>query len=414
MIAEFSYLSDKNKAIRKQTVAVMNGAIFEVLVLPRQELLKASNILYLHIHRESRRCYIGITIMTAQMRWGTGNPYRNNPRFGNAIKKYGWEAFDSYVVAFAEDRQHLEQAEIEAIELAGGHKSKFTYNMSPGGDIVSDTGKPVVGVNLQTGESFHFKSSSAAARELDLGDPDRPATVARGLTKSTKGWWFRFEDDTTSQPPTSWGEIGRIKKLRELQGKRVIAVHLKTGENRIFETTNEAGKALGMTQSIVSSVALGHIKSSKGWWFKYENDSSDPPTLYGTDLTRSLRDKKVFAVHLQDGHKREFRNCTVADNELGIYKGASAMVCSGERTSAAGWWFSYDRNATPPTEYKGALVAKARSKPIVAINIDTNEESLFPSAKDAGIALGICRSAISQVIAGKKKQSKGYTFRFAN
>lgn len=140
MIAKFSHLSDKNKAIRKQTVTVMNGAMFEVLVLPRHELLKASNILYLHIHRESRRCYIGITIMTAQMRWGTGNPYRNNPRFGNAIKKYGWESFDSYVVAFADDRQGLEQAEIKAISLAGGHKSKYTYNCHRAGTLCPTLG----------------------------------------------------------------------------------------------------------------------------------------------------------------------------------------------------------------------------------------------------------------------------------
>ena len=68
---------------------------------------------------------------------------------------------------------------------------------------------------------------------------------------------------------------------------------------------------------------------------------------------------------------------------------------------------------TPPTAYKGGLVANKRSKPVIAENIETGETFEFSSGKAARAELGVHRSAISQVISGKVKSAKGYRFRFA-
>jgi hypothetical protein len=67
---------------------------------------------------------------------------------------------------------------------------------------------------------------------------------------------------------------------------------------------------------------------------------------------------------------------------------------------------------TPPTAYKGGLVARIRSKPVIAEDIKTGETFEFSSAKAAAAELGPHRSAISQVISGKAKSAKGYRFRF--
>jgi len=411
-ILDFSHLSQRNDQFLKRQVAVLNGTVFTVLDIPLKQALKQSNILYLHVHRESRRCYIGITIMTAQMRWGTGNPYRNNPRFGNSIKKYGWESFDSYIVAIAENRDDLSKAEVTAIAAAGGHKTKLTYNMSPGGDIVSETNKPIVGVNLKTGETIKFKGGSGAARKLGFKNPDMPMAVAGGKNLSVKDWWFRFEDDEESRPPELWGEKRRIAEVQKRQGKRIVGINYETLEKKVFATTAEAGATLEMHQSLISMVARGEIKSAKGWWFKFEGSQAEMPTIFGSDLTRTKRDKKVYAVNLTTNERKEFRNCTVADKALGIYRGASASVCSGERVSAADWWFSYDKDGVPPAEFKGALVAKARSKAVIAKRVGSTEEQQFNSAKEASEELGMSRSLISMVLNGKRASASGYIFRF--
>ena len=109
----------------------------------------------------------------------------------------------------------------------------------------------------------------------------------------------------------------------------------------------------------------------------------------------------------------QFRNCTVADNELGIYKGAADSVAMCARTSAAGWWFIYDPDGAAPTEYKGSLLVKVRSKAVIATELAAGLETTFSSAKEAATTLSMRSATISFNISGKLKSAKGYSFRFA-
>ncbi len=68
---------------------------------------------------------------------------------------------------------------------------------------------------------------------------------------------------------------------------------------------------------------------------------------------------------------------------------------------------------TPTTAYKGNLVARKRSKPVIAEDIKTGKTFEFGSGTAAAAELGVHRSTISQVISGKVKSAKGYRFRFA-
>lgn len=408
---KFFEISSKNKGYKTKHIELANGAIFEVLDLTKTEIGKASNILYLHINRSTKQCYVGITEQQAHKRWYSGIAYTNNRRFGSAIRKYGWEQFDSHILAFGDSREKLNNAEIDAIALAGGHGTKYTYNLSPGGDTVAENDIPIVGVNLKTGETRSFKSGSDAARTLGFKSTDMPMAVARGNRTSVGNWWFRHAVDKDKKPPEIWGDKLRISEVQKKQSKNLIAISYETKEERLFKTLEEAAKFIGVTKGHISLVALGKNQSANGWWIKYEGDKTELPSNYGSAARREKRDQKVYAVNLKTGDHKSFRNCTVADVELGIYKGAAASVASGKRSSAAGWWFSYKVGQKPPTKFKGTLVAEARSKPIVAIEISTNKEMSFKSAKEAETALGIHRSSISNILKGKRESSKGYRFR---
>ncbi len=72
-----------------------------------------------------------------------------------------------------------------------------------------------------------------------------------------------------------------------------------------------------------------------------------------------------------------------------------------------------DEANTPPTAYKGSLVPRTRAKPVIAEDTKTGKTFEFSSGTAAAAALGVHRSAISQVISGKVKSAKGYRFRFA-
>lgn len=159
------------------------------------------------------------------------------------------------------------------------------------------------------------------------------------------------------------------------------------------------------------SVLNGRSHSAGGWWFKYEDDDRVMPSAYGPAAARQKRDKKVYAVNLKTGERREFRNCTVADKDLAMHHGSAARVASGKRASTSDWWFTYDSKQNPPEYYKGDLVAIARSKAIIAERLVDGSLFRFKSAKDAAAELGISRAMISKIINGKSKVAKGYTFR---
>ena len=146
---------------------------------------------------------------------------------------------------------------------------------------------------------------------------------------SVAGWWFRFLDDETGTVPGTWGEELRVAQVREKKGKRIIAINYQTKEERLYLTTTAAAKALGLSQSSVSEVARGDMRSAGGWWFKFEDDTRNMPESFGTSAAREKRDRTVYGVHLETGERRTFRNCTVAANELGLYGTAAAAVAGG-------------------------------------------------------------------------------------
>lgn len=407
---DFTNLSAKNNQHPKKTVKVANREEFVVLDLSDKSVLEACDILYIHINKNNRKCYVGITIMRAGKRWNRGHGYRFNRRFANAIKKWGWETFEHHILAFFDDRDGMNQAEIEAICASGGHKSKFTYNLSPGGDAVAENDKPLVGIFLETGQEKLFKSGVEAARHIGLTS-DAAVSVARKERETAAGWWFRFIDDEGATPPELWGDELRVERVQEARQRKLKATNYETGEERFYDSINSAADDFGVNQSTISEVVSGKSRSAKGWWFCYIEDIREMPKSFGAETTREKRDRKVYALNLETRQQLEFRNATVASEELGLYSGAASGVLSGNRTSAAGWWFTYDLSEQPPTEYKGTLVAKYRSKAVIAEHIDSGQTLHFDSAKLASEALKIQRSSISNIINGKKQSAKGYTFR---
>jgi hypothetical protein len=200
--------------------------------------------------------------------------------------------------------------------------------------------------------------------------------------------------------------------VQAVQASAVVAVNYASGEVRQYPSTGSAARALGLHQSAIVVIANGEALSAGEWWFRYSDEERSMPTVRGTDATRLIRDAPVSGINLKTGDRRQVRNCTVADEELRIYRGGAAMVAAGERTSAADWWFTSDAAAQLPSAYKGALVALARSKPVIATDIATGAEQTYPSAKAASETLGVSRAVISKNIKGELGAVNGYRFRF--
>lgn len=60
-----------------------------------------------------------------------------------------------------------------------------------------------------------------------------------------------------------------------------------------------------------------------------------------------------------------------------------------------------------------AKTTESRSKPVIATNVLTGEETRYESAAEIERKLGIYHSCVPKVCDGRQKSAKGYTFRYA-
>lgn len=88
---------------------------------------------YMHINKENGKRYVGITCQGIEQRWRNGGGYRYGI-FANAIKKYGWDAFEHVVLYENLSYEEAKAKEAELINVYRSDDMRYGYNMTKGGD----------------------------------------------------------------------------------------------------------------------------------------------------------------------------------------------------------------------------------------------------------------------------------------
>lgn len=94
----------------------------------------------------SGRCYVGMTKLKLSDRWDAHctrafHAGRKHHPFCCAIRKYGKAAFIKEVLETVEDLEEAKAAEVRHIAVHRSAERQYGYNLSPGGDYDSETGK---------------------------------------------------------------------------------------------------------------------------------------------------------------------------------------------------------------------------------------------------------------------------------
>lgn len=133
--------------------------------------------------------------------------------------------------------------------------------------------RAVRAVRIEDGFSVEYRSINEAARELNIAST-KICEVLRGRdskgrnTYSAKGFTFGYAEDRGDPIDL------KISQARINQGRlrRVVAVHLN-GDRRIFESSKEVSKTLGVAKGSVSKFLTGRTKYPvKGWVLAFEDD----------------------------------------------------------------------------------------------------------------------------------------------
>lgn len=101
-----------------------------------QTNLEERYCVYCHINKINGKRYIGQTVYqdNPYERWRTsGGGYVQSSRFYNAIQKYGWDAFDHYIIQDNLTKEEANELEILNIAFYNTTDPKYGYNLSVGG-----------------------------------------------------------------------------------------------------------------------------------------------------------------------------------------------------------------------------------------------------------------------------------------
>lgn len=95
---------------------------------------------YIHTNKVNGKRYVGVTIRKPEQRWNNGEGYKEQPHFYSAIKKYGWDNFEHFIVE-VDSREKMFELEKQYIEFYQTTNPEKGYNKSFGGESGAYLGK---------------------------------------------------------------------------------------------------------------------------------------------------------------------------------------------------------------------------------------------------------------------------------
>eukprot|EP01066_Platyproteum_vivax_P007844 Platyproteum_vivax@DN3165_c0_g1_i2.p1 len=150
---------------------------------------------------------------------------------------------------------------------------------------------PVRAVNLESDKVTHYPSSARAARAFNIAQSNVLAVLG-GKRESIKGHVFEW----AGEKPEAHG---RVKQP-------IVATH-ETGTKRSFESIQAAAKELNVSQSNISAVLGGRMKTTKKYSFKRDGGyiKMDKEASSSKKVKTSKKPKKVEKEEDSDDEEEE-------------------------------------------------------------------------------------------------------------
>ena len=128
------------------------------------------------------KVYIGITSRDPKIRWNSGNGYKYNKHFYDAIQKYGWKNIKKDVLYSGISQEDAYRLEIELISKYRSNDREFGYNKSSGGE------SSVRGLHWhQSKETIEKRAQKMRGRKLTQEQRKKLSESHKGQVSHNKG-----------------------------------------------------------------------------------------------------------------------------------------------------------------------------------------------------------------------------------
>jgi hypothetical protein len=229
-----------------------------------------TGIIYKHTNKINGKAYIGVTICSLKIRKQKG--YKSH--FGQALKKYGWEGFETSLLE--DNVPEIMLSEREQYWIKYFNTFKNGYNSTDGGKngyqycpttrhkIALALSIPVKRYSLDGLLIKEYKSMSDAARELNT-DPSMISAVANrkyGRKTHLNSVWRFVNDMDTSLEYNKADYSDKFKPILQIKDEIIICEH---------KSFNKACEVTKINRGSIYKALNNQLKTAGGFKWRYKN-----------------------------------------------------------------------------------------------------------------------------------------------
>lgn len=209
---------------------------------------------YMHTNTANSKKYIGFTCQKVNSRWRGGKGYRDNPRFYEAILKYGWDSFKHDILFNELSFCEAEQKEIELIAFYRSNEPEFGYNMLSGGVT-----------HFTMDDDTKHKISNSLKGRCFTDEHKRKKSLAQTGSKNHRygKHWSEEDKERIRQINISHPSKGQIPS-RKINQYDLNGNYIKT-----WNSMGEIKRELGISHCTISDCCRGKQSTSGGFIWKY-------------------------------------------------------------------------------------------------------------------------------------------------
>lgn len=238
------------------------------------------------------KVYIGITSQDPERRWrADGSGYRQNEKFYNAIKKYGWDKFTHEILFGGLSLDEARKIEKRLIEQYQSYRRG--YNKTEGGDhdplcdearekisdsvskLWSDPDYRAHMSEAHKGKGVSgWKHTDAAKAKLSkivierCKNPEYRKKLSESAKKRMNSEYARQVAKRAWEKPESRQKIIDSKRGNHYRAKKVLCV--ETG--KIYPSTKAAAEDVGVARETIGQVCRGKREMTHGCHWRFADE----------------------------------------------------------------------------------------------------------------------------------------------